>query len=563
MANQYLDQYTGDGTITSFVTTFKIAQNGLLNVYITLSGATASEVNDIVSATDYSVTYTDTTASNTTATVVFNTAPASGSIITIAPKGNADVTVDFTSTQLLTLSDLNLAYSQQATPTNFSLDLFNNNSLRYNVNINQSEASAYSLLLPLLSDGGFWRRSGASIISQDYTTLVTDVTNSITNFSNENEEITISNQTGTTFSISGFITGEATQDTVFVYKNGLKLSQTSDYTINSTAQTITFNTALVVSDTVYLNKPAVKESSLFLDIDASNITSNGVTNIQNSLLTAEQGASLPSSSFTILASENKRDFYINNLTSAITVTLPSLSSVVDNFSVECVIPSNNNTVTFATDGTNQFFHNEALSTSVDVNLNNARVKIQRLTNTLWALQFTDQAVEGRVGVAEIATQTETDTGTNDTKIVTPLKLATSPWGFNLKIWNGNSSTIFNQSLGNVSQSYNLDLTAVNMIDGTGATVVTDLSSKRAIYYSIVVSDTSSSGTAGITTINRNSSNGILLCSSASFSSGSNADSVETTTLFLDVTGSNETIFINRSGQRSSSDVIIYVTGWVE
>jgi hypothetical protein len=37
------------------------------------------------------------------------------------------------------------------------------------------------------------------------------------------------------------------------------------------------------------------------------------------------------------------------------------------------------------------------------------------------------ATETSAGIAEIATQSETDTGTDDARFVTPLKLATSPW----------------------------------------------------------------------------------------------------------------------------------------
>jgi hypothetical protein len=40
---------------------------------------------------------------------------------------------------------------------------------------------------------------------------------------------------------------------------------------------------------------------------------------------------------------------------------------------------------------------------------------------------TPAATESVAGIAELATQTETDTGTDDVRIVTPLKLATSKW----------------------------------------------------------------------------------------------------------------------------------------
>lgn len=52
------------------------------------------------------------------------------------------------------------------------------------------------------------------------------------------------------------------------------------------------------------------------------------------------------------------------------------------------------------------------------------------TNNVLFVQFgtgASAATETSAGVAELATQAETDAGTDDTRIVTPLKLATSPW----------------------------------------------------------------------------------------------------------------------------------------
>lgn len=68
------------------------------------------------------------------------------------------------------------------------------------------------------------------------------------------------------------------------------------------------------------------------------------------------------------------------------------------------------------------------------------------TNNVLFVQFgtgSAAATETSQGVAEIATQAETDTGTDDTRFVTPLKLATSAFGtkkFNQNIGDGSATS---------------------------------------------------------------------------------------------------------------------------
>ena len=265
-----IQQFTADGIITEFSFTFEVAKGGLVNVYNTLSGNTASEEEDIVSTSDYSLVYTSTTDDVTTGKVVFNTAPSSGNIITITPVLYANTGIDFTSQSQLTSGNLNLAFARNVQPLNYNFGLYDSRVVRYNINVNQSDISGYSTLLPALDDGAFWRRSGKSMIAQGYSDFVTEVTDSITAFKNEQEQVTISNQSGTTFSLSGFTSGDISQNTLDVYKNGLKLSIDGDYVVDSANSTITFTTALVTSDVVYVVKPFIRESNTFMDREGDN-----------------------------------------------------------------------------------------------------------------------------------------------------------------------------------------------------------------------------------------------------------------------------------------------------
>jgi hypothetical protein len=296
MSNPYITQYTCNGTIKVFSTVFKVTQSALLNVYLTALDVDASESNDIVNTADYTILYigTDDTA---VAQVVFNTAPDTGSILTITPVPDATQTVDFTQTTQLDLNDLNVAFYQQGIPTNYISNLYTSDSLRYNVNINQSKASEYSLLLPLLDDGGFWRRSGAQMINQGYSDFISDVAGTITSYTNENEEIEIKNQTGDTFPLTGW--DEIDVLTLFVYKNGLKLAQVGEYTI--VGSNIVLTTPLIITDELLVDRPALKDSTSYMETDGSNFTNDtgtliaarNLSNIQNAGLLVILDAMFP------------------------------------------------------------------------------------------------------------------------------------------------------------------------------------------------------------------------------------------------------------------------------
>lgn len=97
------------------------------------------------------------------------------------------------------------------------------------------------------------------------------------------------------------------------------------------------------------------------------------------------------------------------------------------------------------------------------------------TTTDWVILQTnvDQATETVPGIAEIATQAETNTGTDDTKIVTPLKLKTffdtAVGGYAANIGNGSSLSFA------VTHNLNtLDVIVQIVENSTGDTVYTDV-----------------------------------------------------------------------------------------
>lgn len=96
------------------------------------------------------------------------------------------------------------------------------------------------------------------------------------------------------------------------------------------------------------------------------------------------------------------------------------------------------------------------------------------TTTDWVILQTnvDQATETVPGIAEIATQAETNTGTDDTKIVTPLKLKTffdtAVGGYAANVGNGSSVSFA------ITHNLNtLDVIVQVVENSTGDTVYTD------------------------------------------------------------------------------------------
>lgn len=176
--NKFISQYTANGTLKEFAFTFDIVQGRSVNVYITLPSNSADEDNDLLSINSYTVELTNPNAELSKGNVVFNVAPANGSIITITPDNNANVTVSFSNTTPLNQDNLNKAYNQQSSTISQDSENFKVSSLRYNINENEANISYNNKLKPL-SDKGFWRREGSNIISQNFTSFVEEVSEEV------------------------------------------------------------------------------------------------------------------------------------------------------------------------------------------------------------------------------------------------------------------------------------------------------------------------------------------------------------------------------------------------
>lgn len=267
--NKFISQYTADGFLTEFAFNFNIVQDRSVNVYITPYGEKSDEDKNIVNPNNYVVKLNKPQDELSNGYVVFNQAPNKNDIITITPDDSTDITIKFSNTTALDQNNLNKAYNQQSSTISLDFENFKTSSIRYNINENESNIN-YDNKVPPLLDGSFWRREKDKIIAQSYDNFILEVSNSITNFTNELEQVTISKQTGNTFSLDDFTSGDISQDTLEVFKNGLKLSISGEYVINSTNNTITFNVPLVNNDIVYIIKPLVKESNTFMDVEGNN-----------------------------------------------------------------------------------------------------------------------------------------------------------------------------------------------------------------------------------------------------------------------------------------------------
>lgn len=126
---------------------------------------------------------------------------------------------------------------------------------------------------------------------------------------------------------------------------------------------------------------------------------------------------------TLTAAQSHQIFRVIN-TSVFQITLPALSSTDFNCEYHLNTTSNSN-ITIAANGSETIYYNGAAANSKTINIDNGMFTIKRLNGTTWFMYGVGQATETVKGVTSLATQAEVDAGTNDTNIITPLKLANS------------------------------------------------------------------------------------------------------------------------------------------
>jgi len=108
-----INQYVADGVTTTYTYSFLILQansaNSDIAVYVTPPNQAANPVADLVPYTSYTVTGVGVTAGGT---VIFNTAPAIGSIITLSRNMQVSITTQFNDAQTFNGQSLDNAFQR-------------------------------------------------------------------------------------------------------------------------------------------------------------------------------------------------------------------------------------------------------------------------------------------------------------------------------------------------------------------------------------------------------------------------------------------------------------------
>ncbi len=172
--NPFKNQYTANGVLTDFDFTFLVVQGRSVNVYLTPVSSTPNEDTDLQVSTSYTVVLNNPSNPSSTGKIILNVAPAADTTVTVTPDNQTGVTYSFSNTQPLNQDNLNRSYSQQSSTISEVLNDFLVESIRYNANERNSNLNYINRLQPL-TDGGFWRRSGETIESQDYSSFIEEV----------------------------------------------------------------------------------------------------------------------------------------------------------------------------------------------------------------------------------------------------------------------------------------------------------------------------------------------------------------------------------------------------
>lgn len=169
MSNPYKIQLIADGVNRDFNFSFELVQQKGLNVYITLDGQAADEVNDLVADSNYSIVLSDPNNPSSVGLVRFNTAPAANSTITITPQNDASVTSTFNNVSELNAYNLDGNFDQHTQTLDYTLQNYEGSCLRYNYN---APEAGYDNRLPLLENDSWWMRKDQIIVSQDYDSFL-------------------------------------------------------------------------------------------------------------------------------------------------------------------------------------------------------------------------------------------------------------------------------------------------------------------------------------------------------------------------------------------------------
>lgn len=597
--NKFVSQYTANGTLTEFAFTFDIVQGRSVNVYKTLSGNNADEDNDLVATNTYTVVLTNPNADLSKGSVIFNTAPENGSIITITPDEKTDVTVSFSNTTPLNQNNLNKAYNQQSSTISQDSENFKVSSLRYNINENEANINYNNKLTPL-SDKGFWRREGNDIISQDFNSFVDEVSEEVAGSVKEQVNASASNTNITSKLASNPINTPVSGDI-------LKVDNAGQVIVDKTLT----NVVSALSGSHWSKKWAISDSQVFDDYGNTGFSAKYYSSLANVAATSTSGiidelyvydtVNTTSKIDLIEYRTNPNEPWYDVLENSFTVYIdgkmvqsptaysesggtsggtysytvdikenPTLASP-SSITITPAVPIN--TQILISRGVAQGNSSTMFATGSNYKTSSPDSKIANRDLTNVDIGSYPIASESQVGVSKIATQNDVDNGVDDTKSITSKKLSQSLWSFNLKIWQGQESVVLNSNIPSYDgiETLTLDLTSVPMKLADGSTQIYDLSNKKQIYYSFDFDfQCGPDKNKGSVIVSRGSGgplslDGITLLKATGYiSSGSNAQS-SYATHFLDVQGNQEFFNIVKEGQKVTDiyDNKISILGWVD
>ena len=158
-----IKQYVADGVAVLYNFNYLILDNTDIDVYVTLSGSTANEVNDIkILDTDYTVQG----AGNITGgsiTFLLASTPSLGSIVTLVRNVKASIDTEFSNATKFNGQNLDDAFERVTLVAQQNRTLNLQRSLHYIVN-SYIPSGTNDTELPVLEDGQIWKKVGSSVI---------------------------------------------------------------------------------------------------------------------------------------------------------------------------------------------------------------------------------------------------------------------------------------------------------------------------------------------------------------------------------------------------------------
>lgn len=267
-----ITQYVGDGVTASYVFDFYVPVDPAtgrpdIDVYVTLSGATAVPTSDIKTwGIDYNVSFNPDPTTGGTVTFVTLSIPALDSVVTLNRNVTYSLNTEFADAQNFNGANLDAALQRLLLliQQNRSYNLFRN--LSYIIDDYLPEVGA-NTQIPVLGNGEIWIGQGGGVISSfleqnpDVSTLRTDLENEapVTNGAGLVGYYDTVNDIPTT--VKSFLDNIVTLITDLIVSNIENTIYDDTGAVNALAISIPFFTGLAEGNRFYI-KPANDSSSL-------------------------------------------------------------------------------------------------------------------------------------------------------------------------------------------------------------------------------------------------------------------------------------------------------------